>query len=63
MVKRGDEVIGFVSITPPEGNRYSVDKYLSRDQLPFPIGDDLYEVRILTVRWAYRSGPVAALLM
>jgi hypothetical protein len=49
VVRRDRKVLGFISITPPEGNRYSIDKYLSRDQLPFSIGDDLYEVRILTV--------------
>jgi len=63
VAKRDGKVIGFVSITPPEGTRYAIDRYLSRDQLPFAVGNDLYEVRILTVGRAHRSGPVAGLLM
>jgi ribosomal protein S18 acetylase RimI-like enzyme len=59
----GDEIVGFVSITPPGHASYSVDTYLSRAELPFPIDSGLYEVRLLAVRSAYRRGSAAALLM
>jgi histidinol-phosphate/aromatic aminotransferase/cobyric acid decarboxylase-like protein/ribosomal protein S18 acetylase RimI-like enzyme len=63
VVKAGDEIVGFVSITPPGHGRYSVDKYLDRTDLPFPVDDALYEVRLLTVCPGYRRSPVAALLL
>ncbi|HEV3300100.1 MAG TPA: aminotransferase class I/II-fold pyridoxal phosphate-dependent enzyme [Planctomycetaceae bacterium] len=58
-----DEVIGFVSITPPGQDRYSVDKYVLRAELPVPIDDGLYEVRLLTVARPHRSSRVTLLLM
>ena len=58
-----ERLIGFVSITPPGHGRYSVDKYVHRDELPFSFDDGLFEVRILTVEPPYRGGPAAALLM
>src|SRR5688572_21308228 len=57
------EIIGFVSITPPNGASYSIDKYFSRTELPFPFDDKLYEVRILTVTKPYRGQQAANLLM
>jgi histidinol-phosphate/aromatic aminotransferase/cobyric acid decarboxylase-like protein len=57
------EIIGFVSITPPGHGLYSVDKYLKRDQLPFPADDKLYEVRILTIPETSRRRMLALLLM
>ena len=53
-----DEMIGLVSITPPGHGRYSVDKYVPRDELPVPVDGGLYEVRLLTVAQALsqRSG-------
>jgi histidinol-phosphate/aromatic aminotransferase/cobyric acid decarboxylase-like protein/N-acyl-L-homoserine lactone synthetase len=59
----GGELTGFVSVTPPSAGRYSVDKYLPRDQWPLPVDDGLFEVRILTVRRKWRHTPAAALLM
>jgi len=55
-------IIGFVSITPP-GQKYSVDKYFTREEFPFPFGDSLYEVRLLTVLATHRGLPTASLLM
>lgn len=57
------EIAGFISITPPEQNQFSVDKYISRDQIPFALDHDVYEVRILTVAKPFRSTLMAALLM
>lgn len=57
------EIAGFVSITPPGHGRYSIDKYLRRDELPFACDDGLYEVRLLTVAQQFRNTPIAGLLM
>ncbi len=63
VVAQGDEIAGFLSITPPGRGRYSLDKYLPREAWPFPVDDGLYELRLLTVTQRHRSGPVAMLLM
>jgi histidinol-phosphate/aromatic aminotransferase/cobyric acid decarboxylase-like protein/GNAT superfamily N-acetyltransferase len=60
---QGGEIAGFVSITPPGHERYSIDKYLARDDLPFALDDGVYEVRLLTVAAAHRGRPIAGLLM
>ncbi|MFE0103556.1 aminotransferase class I/II-fold pyridoxal phosphate-dependent enzyme [Streptomyces sp. NPDC059009] len=60
---RGATRIGFVSVTPPWLGRYSLDKYLSRDELPSLDEDDPFEVRILTVEPRWRSTVAAPLLM
>lgn len=52
-------IIGFVSITPP-GHEYSIDKYLARDELPFPVDDSLYEIRLLTLHPAYRQTTIGS---
>jgi histidinol-phosphate/aromatic aminotransferase/cobyric acid decarboxylase-like protein/N-acyl-L-homoserine lactone synthetase len=56
-------VAGFVSITPPWGGRYSIDKYFKREEMPFAFDNGLFEIRILTVVPGLRYGPVAVLLM
>src|SRR6202158_619215 len=57
------EVVGFVSLTPPGHGRYSIDKYLARHELPFPLDDRLYEARLLTVAAAHRGRATATALM
>lgn len=59
----GDRIVGFVSITPPGSPSFSIDKYLRRDQLPFPVDDRLYEVRLLTVPESSRRTLLALALM
>jgi histidinol-phosphate/aromatic aminotransferase/cobyric acid decarboxylase-like protein/predicted GNAT family N-acyltransferase len=59
----GDEIVGFVSLTPPGHGRYSVDKYVSRDAWPVPVDEGLYEVRLLTVATSHRKSPATPLLM
>jgi len=54
---------GFVSITPPRNGRYSVDKYLRREEIPFALDARTYEIRILTVVPEHRGGIAATLLM
>jgi histidinol-phosphate/aromatic aminotransferase/cobyric acid decarboxylase-like protein len=56
-------IAGFVSVTPPTNGIYSIDKYLRRDEIPFPLDQRTYEIRILTVMPEHRGGIVAALLM
>jgi histidinol-phosphate/aromatic aminotransferase/cobyric acid decarboxylase-like protein len=59
----GDRLVGFVSITPPGGPGYSIDKYFKHEQLPFPVDDKLYEIRLLTVPQASRRSMLASALM
>src|SRR5436190_19718060 len=49
VVKTGGELAGFISVTPPRKGAYSIDKYFSRESLPWRFDDRLYEVRLLTV--------------
>ena len=57
------QMAGFISVTPPGRDRYSIDKYFSRDSLPFVVDEGLCEIRLLTVLPAYRGSEVAVLLM
>ena len=59
----GDRLVGFVSITPPGGPGYSIDKYFTRAELPFTVDDLLYEIRLLTVPQSSRSRLLASALM
>ncbi|HEY4301672.1 MAG TPA: histidinol-phosphate transaminase [Candidatus Didemnitutus sp.] len=63
VARAGGEVAGFISLTPPRCPSYSIDKYFRRADLPFPVDDALYEVRLLTVLTAHRGGEAALLLM
>jgi len=57
------ELAGFISITPPGAGRYSIEKYVRRDELPIRLDKRTYEVRILTVSSAHRHSRVAWYLM
>ena len=57
------EMAGFISITPPDLGRYSIEKYVRREELPFDLDDRTYEVRVLTVSPAHRSSGIASYLM
>ncbi|BCY09150.1 histidinol-phosphate aminotransferase family protein [Actinoplanes sp. L3-i22] len=54
---------GFVSVTPPWAGRWSLDKYVTRADLPVLDAHDTFEVRLLTVTPEERRTPLAALLM
>src|ERR1700722_11037077 len=58
-----DELVGFISITPPGFGRYSIDKYVARDAVAVPFDDALYEFRILTVAKHHRSSRLAGTLI
>lgn len=60
---RSGALLGFVTITPPRGGRFSIDKYFNRRELPFDIGDGVHEVRLLTVPADRRGSRIAMLLM
>ncbi|MEU5216595.1 histidinol-phosphate transaminase [Streptomyces sp. NPDC020807] len=60
---RGETRIGFVSLTPPWVGRYSLDKYLTRDELPVLSDEAPFEIRVLTVEERWRSTSAAPLLM
>lgn len=63
VAKVGEEIAGFVSVTPPNEVGYSIDKYFTRDELPLCFDEGLYETRILTVSNSWRNTRVAVLLM
>ncbi len=59
----GEDLVGFISITPPTAPSFSIDKYFARAALPFAIDDRTYEVRLLTVIKPRRGSELAVLLM
>ncbi|MEI7730601.1 MAG: histidinol-phosphate transaminase [Verrucomicrobiota bacterium] len=59
----GKRILGFVSITPPGSPKFSIDKYFQRADLPFPVDDKLFEVRLLTVPPTARRTQLALALM
>ncbi|MFG2005408.1 aminotransferase class I/II-fold pyridoxal phosphate-dependent enzyme [Spirillospora sp. NPDC048911] len=59
---RDGEPAGFISVTPPWAGRYSIDKYLRRDEHP-GLGDGLFEIRILAVDLERRGELLGKLLM
>jgi N-acyl-L-homoserine lactone synthetase len=63
IVKESDQIKGFVSITPPKNQTYSIDKYFSRVDVPCSFDNNLYEVRLLTVPQGSRGRLFASLLM
>ena len=63
VITADNEIVGFVSVTPPGGPSYSLDKYFKRDQLPFAVDAGLYEIRLLTVLPTARRKLLALALM
>ncbi len=57
------DIAGFISITPPENGRFSVDKYVRRGDFA-PLRDGrFHEVRLLTVTPNHRGREIAFALM
>jgi GNAT superfamily N-acetyltransferase len=52
---RDPELVGFVSVTPPGGGPYAVEKYYPRERWPFPCDDGVFESRLLGVRADHRG--------
>jgi len=63
IAKINKEIAGFISITPPDKNIYSIDKYFTRKEIPLKVDEDTYEMRILTVLPSFRGKPIAVALM
>lgn len=63
VAKIANDIAGFISLTPPGRAGYSIDKYVSRDALPFAFDQKLFEVRLLTVLKPHRGRELATLLM
>jgi len=63
VAKINNVIVGFISVTPPDKNSYSIDKYFNREGLPFGIDETTFEMRILTVLEPYRGKPIAVALM
>jgi GNAT superfamily N-acetyltransferase len=61
--KINDEIAGFISVTPPDKNDYSIDKYFTRKEIPFMVNAGTFEMRILTVLKPYRGRSIAVALM
>ena len=59
----GGELAGFISLTPPEAARFSLEKYIPLPELPFARNHDVFEARLLTVRSRHRGTLVATALM
>jgi len=59
----GEEVVGFVGITPPNSPRLSVEKHLSRDEIPIVLDKRTFEIRALTVNQSLRGSYTVAGLM
>lgn len=59
----GTDRMGFISLTPPWVGRFSLDKYVTRDNFPVLDDEAAFEVRILTVEPRWRNSGVAMLLM
>ena len=57
------KLAGFVGITHPDSPQFSVDKFLSREEIPLTFDESLYEIRALTVKKDLRGFQVAACLM
>ena len=63
IAKYNNEIVGFISITTPSSNKYSVDKYFDRTSIPFQFDESLYEIRLLTVIKERRNSIMALALM
>ena len=63
VAKAGNQILGFISITTPNSKKYSVDKYFSRLDIPYPFDEYLYEIRLLTVLEKSRNSYLALGLM
>lgn len=63
VAKQEQNVVGFISITPPTSTKYSVDKYFTRSSIPYDFDDYLYEIRLLTIIEPKRKSSLALALM
>ena len=57
------QLVGCISLTRPGAPALSIEKYLDRSVLPFPLDASVLEVRLLTVPAGHRGSEIAGLLM
>jgi GNAT superfamily N-acetyltransferase len=62
VAEEDDCIVGFISVTPPDRERYAFDKYFARSDLPFAVDDGLFELRLLTVDRSARGRGLVYLL-
>jgi len=62
VAKINSQIVGFISLTPASNNNYSIDKYFTRNELPFLVDDNLIEIRILKVIQKHRKQSIERLL-
>ena len=62
VAKLRGEVVGFVSLTPPNRGGYSIDKYFERTEIPVDFEEGVFEIRLLTVLDSHRNRDLAFLL-
>ena len=58
-----DQLVGFIGITTPDSPKFSVDKYIPREENPISFDNNLYEIRALTVKQYKRGSYIAGILM
>jgi histidinol-phosphate/aromatic aminotransferase/cobyric acid decarboxylase-like protein len=63
VVRHGQNLLGFVSLTEPRVERFSVEKYFDLAGIGIVRHEGLYEVRLLTVNKGQRGSEIAVLLM
>lgn len=63
VAKYNKEIGGFISITTPASNHFSVDKYFPRTAIPHLFDEHLFEIRLLTVVKNSRHTSLALALM
>lgn len=62
-VKKGNRLVGFISITPTGAPKFAIEKYLDRNEYSQFDWQSICELRLLTVCPTERRGPVASILI
>lgn len=63
VIREKEQVIAFISITPPSAKSFSIDKYFCRQELPIIFHDHLYELRLLTIIKTRRNTIILPLMI
>ena len=63
VIREKEQVVAFISITPPSAKSFSIDKYFCRQEIPIIFHDRLYELRLLTIIKARRNTIILPLMI
>jgi histidinol-phosphate/aromatic aminotransferase/cobyric acid decarboxylase-like protein len=63
VASRGDDLVGFVGVTPPQSPSFSTERHLQRQGVPLSRDQQTFEIRALTVDESARGSVVAMGLM